>query len=65
MRQLPMEVVDVSHRRKVMLEPPPFVDDRKLWARAVEYLRINRAKLPGEPFLVAARVYRQLGGDFR
>lgn len=65
MRQMPMEVVDVSKRRAVMLEPPPFIDDRKLWRIAVEHLRQNRERFPGEPFLVAARIYRGLGGDFR
>jgi len=55
----------VSRRREVMLAPPPFIDDRKLWGVAVEHLRQNRERFPGEPFLVAARLYRQLGGDFR
>ena len=63
--RMPMEVVDVSRRREVMLAPPPFIDDRKLWGVAVEQLRQNRERFPGEPFLVAARLYRQLGGDFR
>jgi hypothetical protein len=58
-------MVDVSNRRAVMLDPPPFIVDRRVWAHAVSYLRENRATLPGEAFIVACDVYRKLGGDFR
>lgn len=61
-----VEIVNVRDRRTA-LDPPPFIDDKRLWARAVERFLAarRRGQLPGEPFLVVTALYRELGGDFR
>jgi hypothetical protein len=64
--QVKTEFVEVRDRRQA-LAPPPFIQDRALWARAIEVFKRARScgQLPGEPFVVLTNVYRSLGGDFR
>lgn len=52
---------------RAALHKPPFVDDARLWDRAVEsfFALRGRGQAPGEPFIVATNIYRQLGGQFR
>lgn len=60
------EFVEVREKR-ADLAAPPFVQDRKLWDRAVSIFRDARRKgqLPGEPYIVLTNVYRSIGGEFR
>jgi hypothetical protein len=61
-----VEVVNVTNRREVMLERPPFCTDGNAWKSAVDRVRDMKrnGQLKGEPFLVATEIYRQLGGNF-
>ncbi len=53
--------------RRAALEPPPFVDSKRLWSKAVEIFTQSRARglAKGEPFIVVTNFYRQIGGGFR
>lgn len=53
--------------RRAALSPPPFVDSKRLWSKAVEVFQQLRGRglAAGEPFIVVTNVYRQLGGGFR
>lgn len=53
--------------RRASLAPPPFVDDKRRWARAVDFFQRQRScgRAQGEPFIVVTNIYRQLGGGFR
>lgn len=61
-----VELVTVRSRREVMLERPPFCLDGNVWREAVNRTRtgLRTGTLKGEPFLIATRIYREIGGQF-
>lgn len=53
--------------RRQQLDPPPFVDSKALWSRAVARFHALRSsgRARGVPFIVVTNIYREMGGGFR